>query len=40
MFYVLFLQVGAHNPLQSKEPKHSKNKLVYTHMSTVNTYYM
>ena len=34
-FYVLFLQIGAHNPLQSKEPKHSQNKLVHAHTHTV-----
>ena len=25
--YVLILQTGAHNPLQSKEPKHSQNNI-------------
>ena len=26
LFYVLFLQIGAHSPLQSKEPTRSQNK--------------
>ena len=34
-FSVLFLQTGAHSPLQSKELKHSQNKLV--HMPTNST---
>ena len=28
---MLFLQLEAHSPLQSKEPKHSKNKLPPVH---------
>ena len=30
-FCVLFLQIGAHNPLQSKEPEHSQNNLPHKH---------
>ena len=41
-FFVLFLQIGAHIPLQCKEPIHSQNKLpraqaqarVHTHTHT------
>ena len=30
LFYVLFLRIGTHSPLQSKEPKHSQIKLTHT----------
>ena len=34
-FYVLFLQIGAHIPLQSKEPKHNQTSAgVHAHTHT------
>ena len=33
-FYVLFFQAGAHSPLQSKEPKHRWNKLLWVWVCT------
>ena len=31
LFYLPLLQIGAHSPLQSKEPKHSRNELSLAH---------
>ena len=33
-FCVLFLEIGAHGPLQSKEPKHSQNKPPFPNTSS------
>ena len=33
-FYVLFLWIVAHGPFESKEPKHSQNKLLLTQVHT------
>ena len=37
LLYEVFLQIGTHSPLQSKEPKHSQKAQAYTHRHTHTT---